>query len=276
MYSDAETAQILNSIVNIIKDKEITTRTNRRLLKNLLSSKLSFELKEYSSSASRTYNSKSEYIPVDSLDKQKSLNSNHSSGQEESSDDKEVPENNNPNNGGNSDNNSDSRVSSIRSRISNEQKLIFGGKLSLKKGSVNNLYRAIEDFYNSIDENDKNVAKLCIVGMSLRLFLEVAARQYYKELEKNSQKSNNDDKGDKKKSDKDSLYIDYISKNKRLIDKSLLNFATLSETELHKRYSEFTALLGKYAHGNIAVDKENIINCSKFVAAIIKIDFEKK
>ena len=73
-----------------------------------------------------------------------------------------------------------------------ENHTLFGKSLALEAGKVNDLYRAILNIYEK-NENDSFV--LPIIGMSLRLITEVAARVYF-------------DENDPEKSKKDQLYND--------------------------------------------------------------------
>lgn len=76
-----------------------------------------------------------------------------------------------------------SQVSRSR-RIKKSSLPIFGGKLSLKTGHVNNLYRDVEslyDFYQT-ERNRLSVDFIVIIRMSLRMLAETAAKDAKKDL----------------------------------------------------------------------------------------------
>ena len=72
-----------------------------------------------------------------------------------------------------------------RSRRINKASLpVFGGKLSLKTGHVNNLYRDVEslhDFYQ-MERSRLSADFIVIIRMSLRMLAEAAAKDMKKEL----------------------------------------------------------------------------------------------
>jgi hypothetical protein len=133
---------------------------------------------------------------------------------------------------------------------------LFGRTLKLKTGRVNDLYCTIDSIYK---KGDSDNSTLMIVGMSLRLLLEVAARQIMTEL-----------------AGSDSIYKDFIKLACRDIDapKAQINSLALSEHWLNKT-NRFEGILGKMAHGNIVVSNDDILSCSIMVGEIIEFYFGK-
>lgn len=136
---------------------------------------------------------------------------------------------------------------------------LFGGNLCLKSGRVNDLYRAIDKIYSANYTDD---AILPLIGLSLRLLLEIAAREHF-EI-KNGRAIT--------KQDKDA-YNNFMAEVKQTIAQKNLNFCPLSSNFLES--SNIEGLLHKYAHGEILYDRSNIIQTSYVVADIINQFFGK-
>jgi len=154
---------------------------------------------------------------------------------------------------------------SVKTPITKPNEIIFGRTLELKQGKVNSLYRAIEKIY---DQNSKTEANLEIVlpiiGMSLRLILDVAAREYYKE--------NKDEKFDENAPYKSFLKL--IKKQfKDNGQKEITNYLALSDW-LSSNYN-FEGLLGKYAHGDIEFRKQDVLKNSLIIADILELYFKR-
>ncbi len=132
---------------------------------------------------------------------------------------------------------------------------LFGEKLELKKGKVNDLYSILDEIYETF-KRDKNI--LPIIGMSLRLIMEAAGRKYF------------ENEGDKRASD-DAVFGEFMKEIKAsdMLDQKELNFNSIG-TDILKKNSDFESLLAKYAHANIEYDKTNILQCSKIVGKILK------
>lgn len=140
---------------------------------------------------------------------------------------------------------------------------LFGKTLSLKRGKVNNLYCAIDRIYeqNKHIENNLEIV-LPILGMSMRLILDIAAREYYQEKGSNS----NEDAIYKK-------FIDEIKKEYKTQNKS----EDLNSISLNDFFSiNFEAYLSKYAHGNILYDKSSILKISRIIGEILQKYFGVK
>lgn len=141
--------------------------------------------------------------------------------------------------------------------------LLFGRILQLEQGTVNDLYIAIDKIYKK-GRNDENI--LLIVGMSLRLILDVAARVYYNK------------QGDTVNVEKESPYKNFIKLFQNECKKiKTVNYLSITSDFLNKNF-EFEALLAKYAHGNTEIRKQDVLGMSYVVADILEIYFkiEKK
>ncbi len=136
---------------------------------------------------------------------------------------------------------------------------IFGERLYLKKGGVNDLYLDICDI-DDLRRKDSNKERYAeILGFSLRLILDVAAREYFKDDNK-----------------KDNLYKKYLKvlKNKSLQkDKNTLSVDSGTKKILEAENVE--AFLGKFAHGSICVSMSSVIHLSQIIAKILKIHFSR-
>lgn len=144
---------------------------------------------------------------------------------------------------------------------------LFGKTLSLKEGKVNDLYRAILNIY---EKNQDDATVLPIIGMSMRLILEVGARVYYNQK-------------DPENSKKDRLYKDFLkaAKNEMLVPNQMLfpqeeikNYLSLTGQWLDDSIN-IEGLLAKYAHGNILVCKDSILKISIIIGEILEYYFKK-
>jgi hypothetical protein len=153
------------------------------------------------------------------------------------------------------------KISIVRKTpISKENDVLFGKNLSLQDGKVNDLYRAI---FNIYDKNKNDNSILPILGMSMRLITEVAARVYF-------------EKHLPDKSDRDQLYRDFlkIAKKEMNINQSTSNHISIINEWLDGN-NNLEAILGKYAHGNIIVDKGGILKTSIIVGEILEHYFKR-
>jgi len=142
-----------------------------------------------------------------------------------------------------------------------ENNLLFGKSLALQSGKVNDLYRAILNIY---ERNENELSVLPIIGMSLRLITEVAARMYFDEI-------------DPEKSNKDQLYNDFlkIAKREMSLEKESVNFLSLT-TDWLDGGNNLEGMLAKYAHGNITVSKDGILKNSFIIGEILEHYFKRK
>jgi hypothetical protein len=139
--------------------------------------------------------------------------------------------------------------------------ILFGKSLALKVGKVNDLYRAILNIYEK-NENDSSV--LPIIGMSMRLITEVAARVYF-------------DENDAEKTKKDQLYNDFlkVAKKEMSLEKESINYLSLTSDWLDGS-NNFEGMLAKYAHGNIVVLKDGILENSFIIGEILEYYFKRE
>ncbi len=119
--------------------------------------------------------------------------------------------------------------------------------------------------YDRVKNNDQNFFKtLPIFGMSLRLILDVAGREYFK--------------NDAEKANKDQLWKDFISVAKKdfknLNEVQKLNFLSLTQGWLESG-TNFEAPLGKWAHGNLPTSKQDILQLSYIVGDILEFYFKR-
>lgn len=144
---------------------------------------------------------------------------------------------------------------------SKENNTLFGKSLALKAGKVNDLYRAILNIY---EKNEYDPTVLPIIGMSMRLITEVAARVYF-------------DENDPEKSKKDQLYNDFlkVAKKEMSLGKETINCLSLTSDWLDGD-NNLEGMLAKYAHGNITVSKDGILKNSFIIGEILEYYFKRK
>ncbi|MFA6897548.1 MAG: hypothetical protein WCQ96_04675 [Patescibacteria group bacterium] len=142
-----------------------------------------------------------------------------------------------------------------------KEDLLFGRILELEEGSVNDLYLAIDKIYRK-GRDDENV--LLIVGMSLRLILDIAARVYYNK------------QGDMTNAEEENPYKNFIKLfQKEYADKETKGYLSVTSDYLNKNFN-FEALLGNFAHGNVIVSKHDILNMSGVTGDILVTYFKIK
>lgn len=140
------------------------------------------------------------------------------------------------------------------------KRVLFERTLVLEAGDVNNLYCGILSVYNK-HKDDETVWP--IIGMSLRLLLDVAARSYYKKIP------------GAKKQNKDAIYKDFLAKAKKQMgDKKNINYLSLTNDWLSDKHS-MDGMLAKYAHGNITTNMSDILSNSFVIADILEFYFKK-
>ena len=100
--------------------------------------------------------------------------------------------------------------------------------------------------FSILQKNENDSSVLPIIGMSLRLITEVAARIYFDEI-------------DPEKSKKDQLYNEFLknAKKEMSINKGSVNYLSLTSDWLDGN-NNLEGVLAKYAHGNIIVSKDGI------------------
>lgn len=137
---------------------------------------------------------------------------------------------------------------------------LFGRTLKLQKGPINDFYCAI-DYIDKKTKNNEN--SLLIIGVSLRLIIDLSARIYYKSI------------GDIETSEKDQIYKDFLKLAKQQLSKEQVNFLSLTNDWLSGSYN-LDGLLGKYAHANIVPNRSDILKMSCVVADILEYFFKDK
>jgi len=141
------------------------------------------------------------------------------------------------------------------------REILFGRILELEEGLVNDLYLGIDKIY-SRGRDDENI--LLIVGMSLRLILDVAARVHYNK------------QGDTENAKKDDAGKKFIKLFQvECGDQKIVNYLSIT-TEFLNGDFKFIALLDKYAHGNTIVDKQDILRMSFVTGDILENYFKKQ
>ena len=152
-----------------------------------------------------------------------------------------------------------------------EPNKIFGGPLALKIGSVNNLYRDIENIYTLLNEKKINVRSapikfsgdcVRIIRMSLRLICDVAAQEEASKLNESSRK---------KSVKNQTLLTWYIMKHclDAHIKLNKCEKELLSSYSLHGK--SILKLLHGGAHGNyISTHMEQTITLSIIIGKILE------
>jgi len=156
---------------------------------------------------------------------------------------------------------SKSRPTKLTPRSAPANEPLFGKVLQLKSGIVNDIYCDISNIYNA----DFRTSNTCleILGMSMRLLLDVAAKEYY------------ESNADPKVKD-DAKYRSYLKvikerlgqsdKNTLSVDSNIQGFLIEGTLEAH---------LGKLAHGNIHCTDDTLKLMAKIIGPILEIDFKE-
>lgn len=223
VYSDEKKAkEILKRVSSLVEDKDITTRKNRGLLKQTLVEKYP-ESKE--AIVSFDSSKQKEVVTSQFLDP-KTTTTTH------------------------------------RTPVATQSEELFGRKLILESGPVNDLYCGIIDIYDRFKDKEH---VLPIIGMSLRLILDVSGRLYY-------------EKQGETVAQEDQISSRFIKEAKATLKGKLKqktkNSVSLTLEWISDKYS-LEAILHKFAHGSIDYSKQNIIQTSKVVADILELYFKK-
>lgn len=144
--------------------------------------------------------------------------------------------------------------------VTKDSSELFGRTLVLESGKVNDLYRALVDIYKKSQGND---AALPFLGMALRLLVEIAARVYYEK------------QGQGQKAKKDQIGETFLKEAKKQLKQQQKNDVSLTNEWLSDQRN-FSAILDKYAHGNIIYKRADILKDSIIVADILEFYFGKK
>lgn len=144
-----------------------------------------------------------------------------------------------------------------KTSVKESEDVLFGRKLLLKEGMVNNLYCAIDEVYDKFKKNKNFEYKLPFIGMSLRLILDIAGREVLKD-------------------DTEKAYKNFLSKAKKemWMSKKSQAFLAVTDNWLDAK-GKLEGTFAKYAHWTMPVDKGNIIISSKIVADILEYYFKR-
>ncbi len=158
-------------------------------------------------------------------------------------------------------NSSDKKTTRKTARTSNKNEIIFGEVLNLKKSIVNDIYLDICNIYERIHKKD---GKGCVevLGFSLRLILDVAAKEYYKLNPVEG--LNQDDLYKKYIKALKSMPMSQEDKNELSINTDISNLIAAENLE---------AFLAKLAHGSVRVDIGMVLRLSKIIGQLLKIHF---
>ncbi len=149
---------------------------------------------------------------------------------------------------------------SRRTPITKGSDELFGRVLLLQASKVNDLYRALVE----IDKkNRSNDAALPFLGMALRLLVEIAARVYY------------DSQDNMQKAKKDQVCEAFLKEAKKELKQQQKNEVSLTNEWLSDQRN-LSAILDKYAHGNIVYKRADILKDSFIVADILEFYFKRK
>lgn len=231
-YDDETSSAILKKITELITNKTISTRNNRPntkgVLKNILKKNTKIDIREFDANNSQKFSKKNRRK-------------------------------------GNKNNSSTNIVRRTPTTNPYKKDVIFGRVLTLQYGSVNNLYSGICLFYDKVKNDNNNLFKfLPILGMSLRLILDVAGREYFKNLEEEYQQD---------------AYWSYFIKQAKKDFRNLNDLGTLNFISLNQGWLEsgqvFEAPLGKWAHGTLPTSKEDVLQASYIVGDILMFYFAK-
>lgn len=148
--------------------------------------------------------------------------------------------------------------------ITSHKDVIFGRKLVLRTGSINDLYRAVDLIYEQNKSNEKNLSTVFpILGMSLRLILEVGAKEYYKEHDPHKA-------GD--------FFEDFLKlaklEFKNTNNEKHVNYLSLTTDWLSGKYN-VEGVLHNWAHGKLPTNKSEVLKTSQIVGDILTIFFSK-
>jgi hypothetical protein len=147
-------------------------------------------------------------------------------------------------------------------RTSNRGEIIFGEALTLKKSIVNDIYLDICNIYERIYKQDR-AGCVEILGFSLRLILDVAAKEHYRV---------NPIEGSTKQDD---LYKKYLKllKAQPMPQEDKNEFSINTDISNLVAEENLEAFLAKLAHGSVRVDIGMVLRLSKIIGQLLKIHF---
>ena len=148
-------------------------------------------------------------------------------------------------------------------RTSAKNEIIFGEVLNLKKSIVNDIYLDVCKIYELHTTGGQGYVE--ILGFSLRLILDVAAHEYYKENPVEGQ-------------NQDDLYKQYIRLLKKSASSKLDETSLGIDIDIVNLIDEMNlqAFLAKLAHGSVRTDISMILRLAKIIGHLLKIHFSSK
>lgn len=144
-----------------------------------------------------------------------------------------------------------------RSKKATGSDKLFGKNLILAEGSVNNAYLGLDRIYEKFKSDD---ATYLFIGAGLRVLLELAGRAHYAK------------EGDGV-SDSDSIAGRFLADAKKAgidIPKPTLTYLAIVDNWIQSKGSNYTAILHKFAHGQLPTGKVEILESSYVVGAILE------
>ena len=139
---------------------------------------------------------------------------------------------------------------------------LFGRDLFLKTGVVNNSYMALDSIYETFKDDETSHVFL---GASLRILLEIAARVHFNTI-------------DHPKKEADQILDPFIKMAKKEVElpKKSYTYISIVKGWLNGDGSNYQAILHKFAHGNIASGKTEILEVSYVVGEILEHYFKQE
>lgn len=148
-----------------------------------------------------------------------------------------------------------------RKPVSNSaDKRMFAQPLRSRGAKSNDIYRAIDWIDEQYLKHPDNLKHLLpILGFSLRLLVETVAREYFASI------------GEDQKDNSLKLFLRDVAKPmfKEKLDSAGMNDFALSSEWVDGGHN-LDAVLGKWAHGTLSVDRASLVRESELVALIIK------
>ena len=142
----------------------------------------------------------------------------------------------------------------------NSGKRMFGQTLRPKGSESNNIYRGIDWIDQQYLKHPDEVKHLLpILGFSLRLLVETVAREYFASI--------GEDHGDSSLK----AFLKAVAKPilKKKLDSAGVNDFVFATDWINGNHN-LDAILGKWAHGTLSVDRTSLVRESELIALIIK------
>lgn len=139
---------------------------------------------------------------------------------------------------------------------------LFGRDLYLESGVVNNSYMALDTMYETFKDDETSHVFL---GASLRILLEIAARVHFNTI-------------DHPKKNADQILDPFMKMAKKEVEipKKAYTYISIIKGWLNGDGSNYQAILHKFAHGNIASGKTEILEISYVIGEILEYYFKQE